>query len=628
MSTIDSLSSLSAKTGIGGLVSGMDIDELVKSLTATSRNKVTKQQQKVQKLEWKQTAYRSVITALKEFQGKYLDILSPTNFRSPSFFNTVKATSSSSAVSVSSTQSTLEGTITINEITQLATKQTLKSSSPVSKPLTGTFGAVDETFLNSISGKTISIELDGKLKTITFDNDFINSVNGEPINPTEESFKNAFQAVINKAFGLNEASPIIDVSVSGGKISFTATGSQVVIRAIGDDTQTLTNLGLTNGQSNVQLNTTSLEKLSLNTTLDTHDTYKFTINSVDFEFKKTDSLLTVLNKVNSSNAGVTLSYSTITDKFTMVAKEEGTGENIVISEQQGNLLTAFGLTTGAEKTEGKNAILTVNDQVIIRSSNSINIDGVKIDLLNTTEAGADPIKITMEADADSLLEPIKKFVEDYNSMMDLINGLTKEKAYSDYEPLTEEQKEEMTEEQIKKWEDKAKSGILRSDRILNSITSKLQSIIYGSAVEGGISLYNLGITSAGYNENGKLKIDETKLKEALASKSIEIRELFTSDEGIGNKMNDIILGAIKTSGVKGSRGTLVEVAGVLATTSDTENNISKSIERTNKVIETLQKKLTAEETRMWSRFTAMEKALQQLNAQSMMLSQFSPNSNY
>ncbi|MGI6728230.1 MAG: hypothetical protein ACOX4P_06755 [Anaerovoracaceae bacterium] len=50
MSTIDSLSSLSAKTGIGGLVSGMDIDELVKSLTATSRNKVTKQQQKVQKL--------------------------------------------------------------------------------------------------------------------------------------------------------------------------------------------------------------------------------------------------------------------------------------------------------------------------------------------------------------------------------------------------------------------------------------------------------------------------------------------------------------------------------------------------------------------------------------------------
>ncbi|MGI6727416.1 MAG: flagellar filament capping protein FliD [Anaerovoracaceae bacterium] len=312
----------------------------------------------------------------------------------------------------------------------------------------------------------------------------------------------------------------------------------------------------------------------------------------------------------------------------MVAKEEGTGENIVISEQQGNLLTAFGLTTGAEKTEGKNAILTVNDQVIIRSSNSINIDGIKIDLLNTTEAGADPIKITMEADADSLLEPIKKFVEDYNSMMDLINGLTKEKVYSDYEPLTEEQKEEMTEEQIKKWEDKAKSGILRSDRILSSITSKLQSIIYGSAVEGGISLYNLGITSAGYNENGKLKIDETKLKEALASKSIEIRELFTSDEGIGNKMNDIILGAIKTSGVKGSRGTLVEVAGVLATTSDTENNISKSIERTNKVIETLQKKLTAEETRMWSRFTAMEKALQQLNAQSMMLSQFSPNSNY
>ncbi|MFA5636747.1 MAG: flagellar cap protein FliD N-terminal domain-containing protein, partial [Anaerovoracaceae bacterium] len=100
MTTISSLSSLTAKTGIGGLVSGMDIDDLVKSLTATSRQKILLQQQKVQKLEWKQTAYRSVTTALSEFQSSYLDVLSSTNFRSTSFFNTVKAASSSPEVSV------------------------------------------------------------------------------------------------------------------------------------------------------------------------------------------------------------------------------------------------------------------------------------------------------------------------------------------------------------------------------------------------------------------------------------------------------------------------------------------------------------------------------------------------
>jgi flagellar hook-associated protein 2 len=185
MTTINSLTSLTAKTGIGGLVSGMDIDELVQGLTAASRQKILKQQQTVQKLQWKQQAYRSVIKALSEFQSSYLDVLSPTNFRSASFFNTVKATSSSSAVSVITTPSATAGTITINSIRQLATSQKITGTQPASKALSGTLqsetpGTLTETGIanlaSSLAGKSISLNLDGKVRVVTFDSEIFENI--------------------------------------------------------------------------------------------------------------------------------------------------------------------------------------------------------------------------------------------------------------------------------------------------------------------------------------------------------------------------------------------------------------------------------------------------------------------
>lgn len=625
MSTINSLSSLSAKTGIGGLVSGMDIDELVKSLSATSREKIIKQKQNIQTLQWKQASYRSVSTALKEFQGKYLDVLSSTNFKSTSFFNTVKATSSSAAISVSSTSSASTGTITIDKITQLATNETIKSAS-ISKPLTGTLISTDlETLAESLLGKSMSMTLDGMVKTITFDSSFVNSVTSSP---TEEGFESAFQTLVNNAFGTyievgsEEEKSKINISVVNGDLTFSSPGSQVKLYTVGQDTTALDSLGFISGQSNKISTNQSLKDLPLNTALDHEDTYKLTINSITFEFKKEDSLSSVMNKINNSNANVTLSYSSITDKFTMIAKNSGSGQNIVIKDTQGNFMETLGLTNPEEAIAGKNALLKVNGQDIVRNSNDIDIDGVRLNLLETVE---DSITITMKEDAKSLLEPIKKFVEDYNSMIELINGLTIEKFYSDYPPLTDEQKEEMSETEIKNWEEKAKSGLLRSDSILRGIASKFQTVMASVSI-GGTSLHTLGISSAGYQENGKLKIDEEKLTKVLNTKGPEIRELFTSDQGLSNKINDIINGAIKTSGVKGQRGTLVEMAGIISTRSAEENSISESIGKTNKGITAAQARLTKEETRLWSKFTAMESALQQLNNQSSILTQFSENS--
>lgn len=623
-SSTSSLSALSAKTGIGGLASGMDIDQLVENLTATSRQKILKQKQNIQRLEWKQTAYRSVSTILKEFQKSYLDILSPTNIRNASFFNTVKATSDSSAIAVSSASSASAGSITINSISQLATNQTVSSNFRVSKPLSGTLtGTGPADLVTSISGKSISLNLDGRVKILSFNAeftaDFQAGLLANPENPAI-GLEEAFQNLLDKSFG----SSIVDASIQNGQLSFSAPGSRLTIGAVGDDTTVLTKLGFASGQSNKLVLNESLKNLSLNSEYfqPSVSTYKFTINSVPFEFSSSDSLLSVISKINASDAGVTLSYSAITDNFTMTAKNSGTGENIIIEENPayGSLMSAFGLTgSGSTNTYGLNSILTVNDNEIVRSSNRVEIDGVNIDLLAES---TEPIKITKKEDATSLFETIKKMVADYNNMADLINKLTKEKIYSDFPPLSDEQRNEMSESEVKAWEEKSKSGILRGDSLLRNIAAKLHDVVISTKAQG-TSLYTLGITSAGYTENGKLKIDEEKLKKALETKGFEIGELFSSVDGLGNKINDIIQVAIKTSGTQGSRGTLVEMAGVASTRSDTENYIYEQKERTNKAISKLQTRLTNEEKRYWRQFTAMETALQQLNAQSAILSQFS-----
>ena len=623
MTTVNSLSSLSAKTGMSGLASGMDTEELVKSMTETSRQRILKQQQAVQTLQWKQTGYRSVTSSLKGFQSSYLDLLSKTNFRSTSFFNTIKANTTSSSVGVSTTSTATAGNLVINKISQLATNQKLESAAGISKGMAITIPAT-EAEADALLNKSISFNLDGKVKAITLDAAFVDALKtGENTN-----VKGELQRLLTNAFGTYDDSGITKQRITvDDNLRLLAPGSQITVNAIGEDEATLTALGLKPQQSTKLLAYKEISTLNFATPLDDSDTFKFSINGESFEFDKGTSISKIISKVNNNTkAGVTLSYSSVTDQFSITSNTSGAGENINITETQGNLLTAMGLTEESgvvETVKGKDAILTVDNQQIVRSSNTVEIDGVRIELKETTN---EEINITLKHDATELKEHIKKFVEDYNAMLDLTNGLVKEKKYSDFAPLSDEQKGDMTETQIKQWEDKAKSGLLRADRILIGLASKLQSLIASSAVEG-FSLYSMGIRTTGYQNNGKLEINEDTLDKVLEEKGAEIKALFTDENGLGNSMNTLIESYVKTSGSQGSRGILVEAAGIESTRSAEENNINDSIKRSNKMIETLKRRLESQESNLWKQFTAMESALNQLNSQSAILAQFSANQN-
>ncbi|MBC3804826.1 flagellar filament capping protein FliD [Acetobacterium fimetarium] len=627
MSTVSSTSSstastLTGKTGIGGLVSGMDTDSLVESLTTGSRTKITKEEAKVTKMEWKQTAYRDVTKALKEFQSKYLDVLSSKNMRSDKLFSTVAASTTSTNITATATNAAMSGSITINSITKLATKATVSSAAKISKDLTGSAITVDNsTLVTNLSGKSLKMTLDGTVKTITFD------ISDTSFKADGSNFLTALQEKVTAAFGNKSADvpivPMVRVGLTDGKLSFTSadSGSQITVNDLSSKTPVLASLGMTSGQTNKLSTGTALGDLPLRGLDASAQTFSFSVNSVDFTFNRTDSLSTIMGRINSSSAGVTMGYSALTDKFTMTADESGSTGNIVISDAKSDgIMAAFGLKDRTV-TAGQNAEFMVNGQSVTRTSNSVTVDGVKIDLLKETNEAS---TITLKEDTTTLKETITSYVNDYNTLIDKMNSLVKEKYDSDYQPLTDDQKKDMSDTEVEQWEKKAKTGLLTGDSTIRGITAKMQSLMYSSAVAGGISLFNMGITSAGYSENGKLKIDETKLDAALASQTTAVKELFTSEKtGLSNQLNDIINGASKTSGVKGTRGSLVELAGYEATLSNTENSITTNITKANKSIKEMKAKLKEQETYYWSKFTAMETAIQSLNTQSSMLTSFS-----
>ncbi|MBU4542197.1 MAG: flagellar filament capping protein FliD, partial [Firmicutes bacterium] len=595
--------------------------------TSSNRGKIEKQQQNIQRLEWKQESYRNITKALKEFQSKYLDVLSATNFRSASLYNTIKASTTSSKLAVSATSGAAAGTIKIANVQQLATSQSISSMSGVSKPLTGETDANVPGLLTDISGgsKSFLLKLDGKVRTVTLDEAFAAAAAGP------DGFEKAMQDKIDSIFGKkSDDSSIVEVSLTDGKLGFSSSGSQLTVNALNGDNETLAKLGFTEGQTDRLTTTKSLADLrsSLGVAL-TGDDFNFSINGTNFSFKSTDTLASVMSKVNSSEAGVTMAYSSISDKFSLTAKETGTGENIVIAQAEGsgNLMESLGLRgTGSHTEYGQNAELEINGIAVVRSSNNIEVNGVKIELKEKTAIGEELV-INMSTDTTNLKENIKNFVTDYNNLLDMMNGLIKEKADKAFAPLTETQKGEMSEKEIENWEKKAKSGLLQNDNAVRTITAKMQSMIYGSAVKGGISLFNMGITTSGYTENGKLKIDEEKLQTALETRGDEIKDLFTTENtGLANQLNSIIDSAAKTSGAKGSRGSLIELAGYGATLSDTENRITETITRTNKDIAKLKEMLKKQETHYWSKFSALETALQRLNVQGSMIASFGSDS--
>lgn len=358
------------------------------------------------------------------------------------------------------------------------------------------------------------------------------------------------------------------------------------------------------------------------------DAYELHINGVDFKFDKSLTISDVINKISSdTKANATASFDEITGKLTILSKEYGDKQTITLSDDSTNpstLLSLFG--GGKPAVPGENASVVINNEPLSFESNTFTINGVQLTLLSTTTsdpvsmADDKPATIKIQPDATKTLETIKSFINDYNDLINTLNTKVGEEKYRDFPPLSDDQKKEMTDNDIKLWEDKAKSGLLKNDSILSSAISSMRMTIS----ENMGKLSDLGITTGQYYEGGKLYLDESKLKQAIEKDPQGIMDLFqgpvsASSDGIFDKMSDIMNDAM---GSLSDKAGTTKYSGDLNSVYKEESVMGKQLKDYNKRILDLQNRLSDMEDRYYKQFSAMETAMNQYNSQSASLTSY------
>ena len=390
-------------------------------------------------------------------------------------------------------------------------------------------------------------------------------------------------------------------------------------------------LGLTKGSASNKITAkTKLEDLGI--TADDEGNYTLKINDVEIKVGADATIESLVKAVNASDAGVTMSYSALTNSFSIEANELGGAGDISIEGSQ--LTSVLGITdeNGNYDFElGQNAAIELDGQVLYLNDNQYELDGTTFAFTDDIAIG-ETFTIGVDKDTSGLKDIIKSFVEDYNQLIDDVYeyiGTTPatDSSGDKYEPLTDEEKEAMSEDEIEKWEDLAKQGILYNDSTVAGIMSQMRTALYNTVTldDGSkIGLFSLGIkTSSDYADHGKLEIDEEQLEKMLTENLDAVTELFTNTEsGIMTKLDNILDGAVKSTGAQSSRGSLVRKAGLENSYTIYDSSLYKEMENLRDRISDLQDKYDAREEYWWGVFTNLESMMSDLNSQSSYLSSY------
>ncbi|HCX62192.1 MAG TPA: hypothetical protein DHU59_07125 [Clostridiales bacterium] len=423
------------------------------------------------------------------------------------------------------------------------------------------------------------------------------------------------------AYGSGKVNVEIKLDEHGDETNFLtfSTGSStdvLGVNSISSDLSILT--GLKAGDSN-RLNTSK----TVGSIYGEDSDFSLDINGKPITITGNMTINEIIKKINTES-DVNITYSSTTDTFTINSKETGEQSKINI---KGELAKKF---FGAEITDkfGKDTIMnvTINGQPpinITRSTANFSIDGINIELNKNAEGLMGDVEnpaVTFDVtnNVDEVVEKVKKFIDDYNEIITLIGTKTKEKPNSKYPPLTPDQQDEMTEKEIENWNKEAQKGVLFGDSKMTSVLSDFRMSMMGKTDVSDFVLANIGISPAFMDTSGKLVLDEKKFKEALMENPDEIADLFTGTKeggtpGLAAQLKEVLT---KNIGAFGTSGILIEEAGLESGRTSDQNNISEKIKDYDKRMEALKKALEVERQRYWNQFTALEKALSNLNAQS------------
>lgn len=291
------------------------------------------------------------------------------------------------------------------------------------------------------------------------------------------------------------------------------------------------------------------------------------------------------------------------------------GKETLVPAAGNDVYTAYGSNSTIDvSTDGEHFTTYTS------ATNLFTFDGTTINLTDVKEFKAetdeDYITVETKKDTSGIKDVLKGFVEDYNKLLEDLYGEIntkrpqKNKAY--FDPLTDEQKDEMDADEIEKWEEQAKQGLLYRDNNIQKFLTEIRGVM--SVGINGFTLRDMGIKlTDNWRDNGKLEIDESKMDSAIEAYGDKIADFFTGENGLAAKLENTIDKAISTRTKK--YGYLTSLAGMANTKTDTDNQIYKQMQSIQDIIDKLNEKYESEQERYWSQFTALEKYMAQMQQQ-------------
>lgn len=341
--------------------------------------------------------------------------------------------------------------------------------------------------------------------------------------------------------------------------------------------------------------------------------------TVDLDITKDTTISDVLSKLKE--AGLNANFDTSQQRFYISAKDSGEAGNFTITASgtaADDLLKGLGITD-ANYIKGQDSKITLNNTDYTSNTNVFSINGLTITALKETAADEE-ITLTTQDDVDGIYDMIKSFLKEYNSLINEMDKLYNADSAREYEPLTDDEKDAMSDTEVEKYETKIKDALLRRDSNLSTVSSALKEIMAGGVEVNGKTMYlsNFGIETLSYftaaeNEKNAYHIDGDADDSSTSGNADKLKSMISSDpdtvvsffsglfKNMYAKMNDL------SASVEGYR--------TYGNFYDDKKMKSDYDDYTTRITE-LEDKLNDYEDKWYSKFSKMETAMAKLQSNS------------
>lgn len=621
-----------------GLASGMDTQSLISQLSEAYQKKVDNAKKSQTKAEWKKAAWSDLNTKLTNF---YKGALS--TFKTTGTYKAKSVSGELSGIKISAGNNAVNGNhkvkVTGTASAQMWTgkqinKNTVTSTSYTAAgsdtKLTDLTDADGNKLLNSLNGAQFQVtnagvESLGEPKTITLDlaslgedatvDDLTSEVNrqleGTGLTAAYDNGKFTFTnsnsdetniKAMNsgaKAFGISDDKGLLIDGHEEGKEPAKASGdafayveTKTAGAAVKGSTKVSDLMGANwNGSSSIK------------------------INDKEIAIDKNMTLAQLAKEMASK--GINASFDEGQGRFYLSSTNTGSANAFTVTSDDANLISSLGLDLAdgdPAKIAATNATIEYNGVEYSSNTNNFNINGLSFDVT----AEGEEMQFTVGNDVDGIYNKVKDFLKEYNSLLKEMTTLYNASSSRGYEPLTSDEKDAMTDDEVKEWEKKIKDSLLRRDDRLSAYTSNFRSIMNKSVEVDGkrYSLSSFGINTGEWSEKGLLHLDgdaddsttsgnEDKLKAAIAANPEAVTKTLA---GLGNELYNYLMKAQKKTTTSSSQ-TFYDDLTLDADIKTQKENVKKQ-----------QEKMNAEEDKYYSQFSKMESAMAKLQSQQTYLS--------